>query len=92
MRRKFLSVVLCVCMMLTMAPFAFAEGVSSGGGGGGGGSSAATLQSKIDALGSEGGIVTLDNDYTETITINTGKNITLDLNTIAFRPPLEMQL
>lgn len=26
MRRKFLSVVLCVCMMLTMAPFAFAEG------------------------------------------------------------------
>lgn len=80
MRRKFLSVVLCVCMMLTMAPFAFAEGVSSGGGGGGGGSSAATLQSKIDALGSEGGIVTLDNDYTETITINTGKNITLDLN------------
>lgn len=25
MRRKFLSVVLCVCMMLTMAPFAFAE-------------------------------------------------------------------
>lgn len=77
MRRKFLSVVLCVCMMLTMAPFAFAEGVSSGGGGD---SSAATLQSKIDALGSEGGTVTLDNDYTETITINTGKNITLDLN------------
>lgn len=26
MRRKFLSVVLCVCMMLTMAPLAFAEG------------------------------------------------------------------
>lgn len=40
MRRKFLSVVLCVCMMMTMAPFAFAEGdsttelnISSGGGG-----------------------------------------------------------
>lgn len=39
MRRKFLSVVLCVCMMLTMAPFAFAAGdsttelnISSGGG------------------------------------------------------------
>ena len=33
MRRKFLSVVLCVCMMLTMAPFAFAadEQESSGG-------------------------------------------------------------
>lgn len=26
MRRKFLSVVLCACMMLTMAPFAFAKG------------------------------------------------------------------
>ena len=39
MRRKFLSVVLCVCMMMTMAPFAFAEGVSSGGGGGGSSSS-----------------------------------------------------
>lgn len=26
MRRKFLSIVLCVCMMLTMAPFAFAAG------------------------------------------------------------------
>ena len=39
MRRKLLSVVLCVCMMLTMVPFAFAEGVSSGGGGGGSSSS-----------------------------------------------------
>ena len=77
MRRKLLSVVLCVCMMMTMAPFAFAEGVSSGGGSG---SSAATLQSKIDALGSEGGTVTLDNDYTETITIKPGINITLNLN------------
>ncbi len=43
MRRKFLSVVLCVCIMLTMAPFAFAEGdsttelnISSGGASGGG--------------------------------------------------------
>lgn len=42
MRRKFLSVVLCVCMMLTMAPFAFAEGVSSGGGGGSSSSVSAT--------------------------------------------------
>lgn len=30
MRRKFLSVVLCVCMMLTMAPFAFAAGEDIG--------------------------------------------------------------
>lgn len=43
MRRKLLSVVLCVCMMLTMAPFAFATGdsttelnISSGGASGGG--------------------------------------------------------
>lgn len=42
MRRKFLSVVLCVCMMLTMVPFAFAEGVSSGGGGGSSSSVSAT--------------------------------------------------
>ena len=43
MRRKFLSVVLCVCMMLTMAPFAFAaEGGSSGGGGGSSSSVSAT--------------------------------------------------
>lgn len=77
MRRKFLSVVLCVCMMLTMAPFAFAtEGGSSGGGGG---NSITTLQSQINAITSEG-TVTLDKDYTETITINAGKNITLDLN------------
>lgn len=43
MRRKFLSVVLCVCMMLTMVPFAFAaEGGSSGGGGGSSSSVSAT--------------------------------------------------
>lgn len=30
MRRKFLSVLLCVCMMLTMAPFAFAAGTDTG--------------------------------------------------------------
>lgn len=76
MRRKFLSVVLCVCMMLTMAPFAFAEGGNSSGGGG---SSATTLQSQIDAIQSEG-TVTLDKDYTETITIPQGNNITIDLS------------
>lgn len=43
MRRKLLSVVLCVCMMMTMAPFAFAaEGGSSGGGGGSSSSVSAT--------------------------------------------------
>lgn len=76
MRRKLLSVVLCVCMMMTMAPFAFAEGGNSSGGGG---SSATTLQSQIDAIQSEG-TVTLDKDYTETITIPQGNNITIDLS------------
>lgn len=46
MRRKFLSVVLCVCMMLTMAPFAFAEedGSPTISDGGGSGSSNAVAQ------------------------------------------------
>lgn len=46
MRRKFLSVVLCVCMMLTMAPFAFAEedGTPTISDGGGSGSSNAVAQ------------------------------------------------
>lgn len=69
MRRKLLSVVLCVCMMLTMAPFAFAEGDEL----------TSTLQSQIDAIQSEG-TVTLDKDYTEIITIPQGNNITIDLS------------
>ena len=46
MRRKFLSVVLCVCMMLTMVPFAFAEedGTPTISDGGGSGSSNAVAQ------------------------------------------------
>lgn len=52
MRRKFLSVVLCVCMMLTMAPFAFAEGTesSSGSGGGSGSPTFNGLITTADAL------------------------------------------
>ena len=59
MRRKFLSVVLCVCMMLTMAPFAFAAGEtasvttnppsSSSGSGSGAGSVTAGITTE-DAL------------------------------------------
>ena len=89
MRRKFLSFVLCVCMMLTMAPFAFAEGndgatteigveggssnTSSGGSGG------TTLQDQINAIGSTG-TITLNRTYTEDVTIPASKNITLNLN------------
>lgn len=72
MRRKFLSVVLCVCMMLTMAPFAFAEGDDSM-------PQAETLQSKIDASAS-GTTINLDKDYAESITIANNKTIILNLN------------
>lgn len=83
MRRKFLSVVLCVCMMLTMAPFAFAEGSDDTT------SSPATavaqigdteypsLQAAIDAAAS-GRTIQLVADTKENVTIN--KKLTLDLN------------
>lgn len=81
MRRKFLSVVLCVCMMLTMAPFAFAEGegnevtpTSAPIG-----VDTTTLQSQIDNA-SSGNTIRLDKNYAESITINNNKAITLDLN------------
>lgn len=48
MRRKFLSVVLCVCMMLTMAPFAFAaEGKPSSSGGSASGSGSVTPVAQV---------------------------------------------
>lgn len=90
MRRKFLSVVLCVCMMMTMAPFAFAaytddgatteigaEGGSSSGSSSGSGGT--TLQSEINAIDSTG-TITLNRTYTEDLTIPANKNITLNLN------------
>lgn len=73
MRRKFLSVVLCVCMMLTMAPFAFAAGDDDT-------PQAETLQSQINALNSGSGTIVLSKDYTESITIANNKTITLNLN------------
>lgn len=90
MRRKFLSVVLCVCMMLTMAPFAFAtdsddsatteigaEGSSSNTSSSGSGGT--TLQAQINAINSTG-TITLNRTYTEDVTIPAHKNITLNLN------------
>ena len=83
MRRKFLSVVLCVCMMLTMAPFAFATDDSGDSTEDNCDTSATTtLQSQIDQITSSG-TITLNQDsstYTEDITIPSDKNITLDLN------------
>lgn len=90
MRRKFLSVVLCVCMMLTMAPFAFAadsdDGATTEIGAEGGssntsssGSGGTTLQAQINAINSTG-TITLNRTYTEDVTIPADKNITLNLN------------
>ena len=97
MRRKFLSVVLCVCMMFTMAPFAFAADDDTT-------SSPATavakigdaeypsLQAAIDAA-SSGKTIQLVADTEENVTIN--KKLTLDLNgftlnggTVAGKPAL----
>ena len=93
MRRKFLSVVLCVCMMLTMAPFAFAEGdsrdstndnVSSGSG------TVAQAVAQIDnttyntlsaaiAAAENGKTITLLSDTSGQVVIPANKDITLDL-------------
>ena len=84
MRRKFLSVVLCVCMMLTMAPFAFAtEGENSetpesvvakiGDQG------YSTLQAAIEAAKNTQTITLLSNiDLARTISVS-NKTITLNL-------------
>ena len=68
MKKRFLSVFMVLCMMLTMVPSAFAEGADGD-----------TLQNKINQA-SENATITLDKAYTESITIPEGKTITLDLN------------
>lgn len=94
MRRKFLSVVFCVCMMLTMAPFAFAEGdsgdstndnVSSGSGTATqavaqiGNITYSTLSEAI-AAAENGKTITLLSNTSGQVKIPTNKDITLDLN------------
>ena len=76
MRRKFLSVVLCVCMMLTMAPFAFAEGSDD--------TSTTNTQEQAPVANSSGSgsgsstiSVKLPNDNTGNLTISTD-NAVLD--------------
>lgn len=79
MRRKFLSVVLCVCMMLTMAPFAFAaEGdkVAKVGS-----QEYTSLQEAVNAVGSDNGsTVTLLSDVALNSTLVLNNSLTLDLN------------
>ena len=87
MRRKFLSVVLCVCMMLTMAPFAFAEGSESSSGSGSNSSSIPSanidsqeaLQAAINSA-SDDATIALDNDIVLTSPIIVTKTITLNMN------------
>ena len=95
MRRKFLSVVLCVCMMLTMAPFAFAAGETesetptppSNNSGSGSGSGAVTagittekaLKDAISAA-SENETITLGGSITLTAPIIIKKKISLDMD------------
>ena len=95
MRRKFLSVVLCVCMMLTMAPFAFAEGettesatTNQSSNSSGSGSGTVTPTAGItteDALkeaisnASENETITLSGNITLTAPIIIEKKITLDM-------------
>ena len=92
MRRKFLSVVLCVCMMLTMVPFAFAAGDDTTN------SPAVavakigdvaypSLESAVDAATS-GKTIQLVADTKENITIN--KNLTLDLNGFTLNGGIEV--
>lgn len=91
MRRKFLSVVLCVCMMLTMAPFAFAAGEtasattnppsSSSGSGSGAVTAGITTEDalkKAISAASDNATIKLDRDITLTSTLNITKNITLN--------------
>lgn len=82
MKRRLLSAFLAVMMVLTMAPMAFAadeDAENTAGSSASVGASAKTLQQQIDGINGTG-TVTLDQDYTEDITIPADKNITLDLN------------
>ena len=64
MRRKFLSVVLCVCMILTMAPFAFAADVEASLSDGNGSSTSKTV---TDAQELTNAIDTATDDTTITV-------------------------
>ena len=87
MRRKFLSVVLCVCMMFTMVPFAFATGDTESSSGSGGGGAVAqidtttynTLSDAIKAA-ENGKTITLLRNTSGQVRIPADKDITLDLN------------
>ena len=64
MKRKFLSLLISLCMVLTMVPTAFAETDVS----------AETLQAQINAL-DDGATIKLEKDYNEDITIEKRKHL-----------------
>ena len=77
MRRKFLAVVLCVCMMMTMVPFAFAaegDAVAKIGD-----TPYETLQAAITAANDSDTII-LQQNVTIPSVLSIDKNITIDLN------------
>lgn len=77
MRREFLSVVLCVCMMLTMAPFAFAAETEVAQVGS---QKYTSLEAAVNAVGDDGATVTLLNNVVLDSTLVLNKSLTLDLN------------
>lgn len=81
MKRRLLSAFLAVMMVLTMAPVAFAaDGVEpTDGTGSSEAAPAKTLQKQIDEA-ENGATITLNDNYTEDITIPADKVITLNLN------------
>lgn len=81
MKRRLLSAFLAVMMVLTMAPVAFAaDGVEpTDGTGSSEATPAKTLQKQIDEA-ENGATITLNDNYTEDITIPAGKDIILNLN------------
>lgn len=81
MKRRLLSAFLAVMMVLTMAPVAFAadDVEPTDGTGSGEAAPAKTLQGQINEA-ENGATITLNDNYTEDITIPADKVITLNLN------------
>ena len=77
MKRKFLSIVLALAMVLSLMPAAFADGDQDAAANGD--AAAGTLQAQINAAADNGATVQLTANTQESIVIPEGKSITLDL-------------
>ncbi|MCI5842526.1 MAG: S-layer homology domain-containing protein, partial [Clostridiales bacterium] len=76
MKRKFLSIVLALAMVLSLMPAAFADGDPDAATNG---DAVGTLQAQINAAADNGATVQLTANTQESIVIPEGKSITLDL-------------